>query len=229
MRRLRQVSLHLCAYALACAPQAFAEEAAHGPIVTEHGVVDAHGNPIEAAHGAADAAAHGGGSEAGLPQFDPSSFPSQIFWLAVAFGILYIFFSKKSLPDISSVLENRRQHIQSDLDTAEQLRKQAEDVHRAYEEALDKARVASTDFYVEAEKKIKEKTLKEMDAFYQRAGDHIAATEKRIDAAKAGAMEDMSSIAAAIAAEVAEKVVGISTDLKDAKSVVQSIHKRKAA
>lgn len=214
--KLGRVSLHFCAFALVCMPQAFATDAVHEDALA-HGVE-------AAAHGAAEHA-----KSAGLPQFDPSSFPSQIFWLTAAFVILYLFFSKKTLPDISSVLENRRQHIQSDLDTAESLRKQAEEIHQAYEKVMEQAQIAASDYYLDAERTIKEKTQREMNAFYERAVEQVGETEKRIEAAKAEAMEDMSTIAAQIAAEVAQKIIGVSTDISQAKTVVQSIHKRKAA
>ena len=38
---------------------------------------------VEEAHGAGAAEA----GSAGLPQFDPSSWPSQLFWLALSFGV----------------------------------------------------------------------------------------------------------------------------------------------
>lgn len=50
-------------------------------------------------------------ASAGLPQMDTAWFPSQIFWLAITFGFLYVVFSKKVLPGISSTLESRRNQI----------------------------------------------------------------------------------------------------------------------
>ena len=68
-------------------------------LAAEHGLdpETAHELAVEGAHGAG-MEDHGGG--VGLPQFDPSSFPSQMFWLAVTFAILYLFFSNKTAADI---------------------------------------------------------------------------------------------------------------------------------
>ena len=38
-----------------------------------------------------------------MPQFDIASFPSQIFWLVVTFGILYFVMSKLVLPRVGDV------------------------------------------------------------------------------------------------------------------------------
>src|SRR5690606_19013966 len=79
-------------------------------------------------------------TSSGLPQFDPTWFASQLFWLLVAFGVLYLFFSKRTLPDLSSIIENRKNHIKADLDQAEELTTQAETVQSHYEQSLQGAR-----------------------------------------------------------------------------------------
>lgn len=165
----------------------------------------------------------------GLPQLDFSTYASQIFWLLIFFSILYIFFAKKTLPNISSVIENRKEHIQGDLNTAQRLKDEAEEVHQAYQAALDKARKEAHKLFKTSDDEIKAKAESEQKAFYERSHQEIEATEKRIEDAKAAAMEDMNAIAAEVASEAAQKIVGISADINEAKTVVRSIHKKKAA
>lgn len=170
--------------------------------------------------------AHGDGhgeSSAGLPQLDVSTYPSQLFWLAVTFGILYFIFSKKSLPEISNVLENRQQHIQSDLATAENLRNDAEKAQEAYEASLDAARAESAKALNEANARIKEKAEKQNDAFRKKSEADIHELEKRLNEAKEEAMDDMNTIAAEVASAAAEKIVGINPDIEHAKTVVRSL------
>ena len=174
-----------------------------------------------AKHGAAE-------KSAGLPQFDPSSFASQVFWLAIAFAILYIFFSKKTLPEISSVIESRKEHIQSDLTSAEELKAEAEGVQEAYETILEEARQKSSTSFAKAEAKIKEKTNEVYQDFQARSAKEITAKEKAIEKAKADAMDEMNVLAAEIAREAAEKIIGVETDLKQAKTVVKSLHTSRA-
>ena len=80
-------------------------------------VTPAHGQEAAPATGGAEAeGAHAGtevpagaGHEGGLfPPFDPSTFPSQLLWLAITFGLFYVFLKKVVLPRIGSILEVRR-------------------------------------------------------------------------------------------------------------------------
>ena len=167
---------------------------------------------------------HAEGASGGLPQFDPSSFPSQIFWLAVTFLAMYIFFSNRTLPDISGTLENRREHIQDDIDTAERLKKEAEQAQAAYEESLISARSEAAKTISDAHQKMKAKSENQSKKFREKTEQEIKALEGRLDNVKKEIMEDMNVIAAELARDAAEKVVGISTDIDQAKDVVMALN-----
>lgn len=174
-------------------------------------------------------AGHGEGeSSAGLPQLETSTFPSQLFWLCITFGILYAVFSRKSLPEISGVLENRAQHIQSDLETAENLRSQAEAAQNAYESSLNGARHEAHKIMQELQDSLKAKAEKQNETFRKKAEKDIRELEQRIATEKAEAMSEMNGIAAEIAAEAARKIVGINADPDQARTVVESLNGAKA-
>lgn len=187
-------------------------------------------DPANAHAEAVEAAPHHGEHESsgGLPQFDPTSFPSQLFWLVITFAVLYTFFSKKTLPQISSVIGTRENKIRSDLELARTLKTQAEDVQNAYEASLKNARDHATQSFMDGEKAIKDKSNKAYAEFQQRATEQTKALEKSIEKAKAEAMENMSTLAAEIASQAAEKIIGVETDIDKARSVVKSIHSNKA-
>lgn len=63
-----------------------------------------------------------------MPQFDPSSFASQIFWLAICFGLLYFAMSKVFLPRIRDILHNRDTVINNDKAVALQLQAQINEI-----------------------------------------------------------------------------------------------------
>ena len=165
---------------------------------------------------------------AGLPQLDPANFTSQIFWILVAFGVLYVFFSRRTLPEISSVLESRHAHIQSDLTSAEELQEEAEKVQEAYEKILTDARAKASASFAQAEENISAKMVKEYQGFQERSAKAIAEKEAAIETAKNAAIEEMNGLAAEIAREAAEKIIGVETDLKQAKTVVKSLHSARA-
>lgn len=185
---------------------------------TGHGADHAVGHAADAAHQASS----------GLPQMDPTWFPSQIFWLAVTFLCLYAIFAKRILPALSTTIDNRREHVQNDLDAAEKLKEEAQHVHEAYEEILEEARKKSSESFAKADEKIKAETQKKLDDFRDRSLKEIQDAEARISEAKVAAKDDMHTVSAEIAQKAAEKIVGVSTDLKQAKEVITNIS-RKAA
>ncbi|MGH1378313.1 MAG: hypothetical protein ACRBB3_05780 [Alphaproteobacteria bacterium] len=161
----------------------------------------------------------------GLPQLDPSSFSGQTFWLIVTFVIIYVIFSRKSLPDISRTVENRAERIKNDLDSAERLKDEVSSVQNAYEDSLKKAREESALLIQSVETDIKEQSENNTKKFQDYSNEKISEIEKNIDQAIKAAMEDMSDVAVDVATEAAEKIIGVRADEKTARDVVNSINK----
>jgi F0F1-type ATP synthase, subunit b len=67
-----------------------------------------------------------GAESSGMPQLNPEFWVSQIFWLILSFGILYLVLSKVVLPKISDNLETRKSQILENIDTAEKQREESE-------------------------------------------------------------------------------------------------------
>ena len=52
----------------------------------------------------------------GMPQLNPEFWISQIFWLTLTFGTLYVILSKLILPKISANLETRKSKILENIE-----------------------------------------------------------------------------------------------------------------
>ena len=109
---------------------------------------------------------------------------------------MYIYFSKSALPNISSTIENRKNHIDSDLDTAEKLTAEADAVHDAYQENLTKAQDEAAKAIQEVDQEMKDKSAKAFEDFRKRSEQEIQSAEERIMASKQAAMNEMNEIAA---------------------------------
>lgn len=176
-------------------------------------------------HDAPSGEAH---KKAGLPQFDPASFTSQIFWLLVTFAILYLFFSRQTLPAIAAIQKKRRAHIEHDLLTAQQLRANAEEAKARYERVVAEAQKTSTSLFLKSEEESKAKINAGIEEFRNRAIMQLKQTEEVIENAKTRAIDGIHTAVAEIAATAAEKIVGISTDIDEAKSVIKNMNKKAA-
>ena len=62
----------------------------------------------------------------GMPQLNPEFWVSQIFWLILTFGFLFIILSKLILPKISNNIEARKSQILENIETAEKQRADSE-------------------------------------------------------------------------------------------------------
>src|SRR3546814_13186076 len=71
-----------------------------------------------------------------MPQFDPSTYPTQLFWLLLTFVPLYLVVWRVALPRITDVRQSRQGKIEADLEKAPALQGEAEMVLAAYEKGL---------------------------------------------------------------------------------------------
>ena len=60
-----------------------------------------------------------GGEHAGLPQMEVTTFPSQLFWLAITFGFLFVVLWRIVMPRLNYAIATRNQTINGDLEAAE--------------------------------------------------------------------------------------------------------------
>lgn len=166
-----------------------------------------------------------------LPQFDISTFPSQIFWLAITFIVLYTIFSTKVLPEISSVIENRKNTIDTDLNTAEKLRSEAEDVQKNYEDQLSLTRQNAQELMREADEEGRKDLERRLTEFQKRAEREQKNTLGRIEQSKQDIMNDLNNMAAEVVQSSIEKITGVKISKEDALKVVenQTVQHKRAA
>jgi len=143
-----------------------------------------------------------------MPQFDPTWFVSQIFWLVVVFAALYWFMSKKAIPRVEAALDARAQRIQGDLDRAAKLQQDAAKAAEAHEAALNTARDEAREILREAQATLQA----DLDARQAKLAAEIvkqtAEAETRIAAARTEAMASVRGIAVDAATAVAERFAG---------------------
>ena len=154
------------------------------------------------------AQAHGAeASSAGLPQLDPAWWPSQLFWLAVTFGVLYALMHTRFLPAIGGAIEERRDRIADDLDKASEFKREAEDAENAYNQALADAKAKAQGIAAETRGEV-DSDIAEMQAETDAALDkQVAAAEARIAEMKADAAAKVRDAAAETARAVVETLI----------------------
>ena len=191
--------------------QAYAQEAAapaEEHVEGAEGAADAvHADPTADTHATTEAS--GGEHESGVfPPFDPATFPSQLLWLAIAFGALYLLMSKIALPRIGSILENRKSIIDADLAAADASRQKTDAAIAAYEAALAAARSKAQGIANESREAIQADLAAKRSAVEADLSAKVTAAEARISATKAEALTHVDEIATETAQTVVTQLVG---------------------
>jgi len=170
---------------------------------------------------------HGPAGEHGrFPPFDSHTFASQILWLALTFITLYVVMSRVALPRIGSILEDRRRHIDGDLQEAHRLKDESDAAIAAHEKALSDARARAQTLANETRTKASaaaELRRKEVDA---KLAMRIAEAEKGIAVTRAAAMGNVRGIAAEAAGAIVERLTGKALTAPEIDAAVDHVLKR---
>lgn len=143
-----------------------------------------------------------------MPQFDPTYFVSQLFWLAVTFAALYVLLNRIAIPHLSQVINQRQERITEDLEQAEKLRSEAEQAMAAYEEALAAARKEAGALLGACKADIASMTSERQSAFAADMAKKVSEAEAAIIDAKQAAQNDLLDIATGATEALTEKLLG---------------------
>jgi len=155
-----------------------------------------------------------------MPQFDPSTFGSQIFWLVVTFVLLYWVVAKIAVPRIGEVLDQRARVIQEDLDRALALKGETDQAVQAYEKAMAAAREQAGEHMRAVTNEAKATADARTTELSAAVGKQVAEAEARIAKAKEDALASLRGIAADTAKDVVAKLAGLSPSQADLDAAV---------
>lgn len=163
-----------------------------------------------------------------MPQLDVSTFPTQLFWLAVTFIALYILMATLGLPRVAKIIDARRGRVDGDLEKAGQMKAEAEAVIAAYERALAEARAQAQQTLKETTERLGAEAAKRQSAIAEKLAAETAAAEKRIDAARTAALSGLRGIAIEVAQAATARLAGAEIDAERAAAAVDAVLKERA-
>ena len=158
-----------------------------------------------------------------MPQLDPAVWPTQLFWLAITFGILYLVIWRIALPRIADVLEARQRKLDDDLKKAAALKDEAETILAEYERMRADAQASAH--------AVLQKTQNEMKAEAERQSRDVAAklakqtdeAEARIADAKTAALASLEGTVSEVVAAATEKLIGVKAGDQEIARAVGSV------
>lgn len=144
-----------------------------------------------------------------MPQFNSAFYSSQIFWLVIAFGLLYFIVDRFIAPKAEQILTNRQTSIESEANNAEMLVKKAKELELSYNNEIKNAWNAAENLKQEALAKLeasfvakKQQLFTEIEQQTKEASQEIAAA---IAAYRLNEQESCINLAAFIAEKITKQ------------------------
>jgi len=163
----------------------------------------------------------------GMPQLNPEFWISQIFWLTITFGILYVVLSKLILPKISANLEIRKSQILENVEAAEKQREESELRIAEYEKIVQNSKKEAKNYF----KKSREKLLKDIglkkDILNKELNEEIQKAEAEIQELRNRAPNKINKIAEETSADLLKQLIGAEVNSSSISAIVDDLSRKK--
>ena len=159
----------------------------------------------------------------GMPQLNPEFWVSQIFWLTITFGILYLVLSKLILPKISANLESRKSQISDNIEAADKQREESETKLKEYNDIISKGKIEAKNIF----NQVREKVLKDIDAksevLKKQIDEEVNKTEEEINKLRLEAPAKINKIAIETSSELIKKLIGTEINNSSISAIVDDL------
>ena len=157
----------------------------------------------------------------GMPQLNPEFWISQVFWLVLTFGILYLVLSKLVLPKISDNLETRKSQILENIETAEKQREESEDKIKQFEKIILESKIEAKNYFNDRRQKVLENINKKRIALEKDIDDEISAVEEEINKLKNTSGEKITKIAIETSSDLINQLIGEKVNNSSISAIVE--------
>ena len=162
----------------------------------------------------------------GMPQLDPEFWVSQIFWLVLTFGFLYIVLSKLILPKISANLELRKSQIQENIEAAEKQRENSEAKLKEFDGIMLKSKIEAKNIFKDAREKVIKNINSKKETLDKQIDEEIKKAEQEIGVLKKNAPEKINKIAIETSAQLIKKLIGAEINNSSISAIVNDLSKK---
>jgi len=158
-----------------------------------------------------------------MPQLDPTSFPSQIFWLIVTFALLFVFVWRFAIPRVGGMVEARKEQVALDLSASDEYRQKADAIRGEYEKLISEARGAGMALINDSIRQSEQQMFDTYKELAKRTEAEIYAEEKRIQRTKKQAIENLAPAVEEITAVIVTKLTKYNANKADVEQVVANL------
>ena len=161
-----------------------------------------------------------------MPQLNPEFWISQIFWLTLVFGSLYVLLAKFILPKLGDNLEARKSQIAENIDAAEKKREESDKKLKDYEKIINDAKVEAKNIFNKAREKILRDINSKKEILEKEIDIEIKKVEKEILDLKKKSPEKINKIAIETSANLVKQIIGAEVNNSNISAIVEDISKK---
>ena len=162
----------------------------------------------------------------GMPQLDPEFWFSQIFWLIITFGILFIILSKLILPKISENLEIRKSQISENIEAAEKEREESENKIKEYEKIILDSKNEAKNYFSKARGQILKDIDKKRETLKNEINEEIKKAEEEITDLKNKSPDKINKIVVETSSDLVKQLIGVEVNNSSISAIVEDISKK---
>ena len=162
----------------------------------------------------------------GMPQLNPEFWVSQVFWLTLTFGTLYLVLSKLILPKISANLEARKSEILENIEAAEKQREESEQKIKEYNKIVQDSKMEAKNYFNQARKKILKDISLKKESLDKELNEEIRKAEFEIEELKNKAPEKINKIAIEISKDLIQQLISVEVNNSSISAIVSDLSKK---
>ena len=163
----------------------------------------------------------------GMPQLNPEFWVSQIFWLIITFGILYVVLSKLILPKISANLENRKSQILENIEAAEKQREESEQKIKEYEKIIQGSKNEAKNYFKQAREEVLKDISIKKETLEKELDEEVIKAEIEIKTFRESAPEKIKKIAVETSSDLLQKLIGAEVNSSSISAIVEDLSRKK--
>lgn len=148
---------------------------------------------------------------------------SQIFWLAVTFGVVFFVVGRGMLPKVQQTIDGRDAAVAKDLAAASRARDEADKAEEAWRTRDHANRERAQALVTEARARASKASEATLHAAKDEQTARVAAREADIRAATTRALGEIEAVAAEAAQDIVARVSGAHVSPEDARSAVRVV------
>ncbi|MEP7130483.1 MAG: ATPase [Sphingomicrobium sp.] len=147
---------------------------------------------------------------------------SQLFWLAVVLSFIYFAIGRGMVPRIQATVDQREGKIASDLERAQEARKEADETEAAWRARMDAARRDAARIAQEAKQEGAQETEAKVKAAADKITLKVEAAQSKVREALQSARAEIESVAVEATQDMVARLTSLKVDRQAAADAVKA-------